>query len=138
MIARALSLPVSGSGTQRADMPTVGIVVVGLRTGRLLYADLRTVREATGPDLPVSVDDPDDLVPRLDAAVRSAVPAGVPVVLAGHPGAVERLCNDGRLLDLVVATVPGHHQHTAPAILRSHALRVLRHRSPADHHAGRR
>ena len=43
-----------------------------------------------------------------------------------------------RLLTLVVATIPGHHEHTAPAILRSHALRVLRRRSPTDHQVGRR
>jgi len=87
-------------------------------------------------------DDPADpageLVRRLVVAVDATVPPEVPLVLAGHPRRVDRVCADGQLLDRVVASVPGHHEHTAPAILRVHALRALRRRVPVDHEVGRR
>ena len=123
------------------ETPLVAIVLVGQRTGRVLLAGPRTVREATAPDLPLRISRSEtthDLVDRLVAALGTAVPASVPVVLAGHPPSVDRASADARLLTLVVATIPGHHEHTAPAILRSHALRVLRRRSPTDHQVGRR
>lgn len=123
------------------DTTLAAVVIVGQRTGRVVLAGARTVREVTGPDLPVRVDHPDDtseLVDRLVAALATAVPPHVPVVLTGHPRVVDRACADQRLLRYVTATIPGHHEHTAPAILRSHALRVLRRRTPTDHEVGRR
>jgi hypothetical protein len=123
------------------DTTLAAVVIVGQRTGRVVLAGARTVREVTGPDLPVRVEQPFDtfeLVDRLVAALHLAVPADVPVVLAGHPRAVDRACADRRLLDRVTATIPGHHEHTAPTILRAHALRVLRRRAPIDHEVGRR
>jgi hypothetical protein len=127
----------------RAAEPLVAILVIGHWTGRILLADARTVREATGPDLPVRLtptrDRPagrrpgpeavDEIVDRLTAAAREVVPPRVPLVLAGHPRAVDRAAGDERLLPRLAATIPGHHEHTAPAVLRSHALRVLRRRS---------
>lgn len=136
--ARTLPRPAGDPAAAVAVVPTAAILVVGLRTGRLLLADPRTVREVTGDGLPVRSDDRAELVRRTAAAVRAALPPGVPLVVAGHPRAVDRLAADGSLLDLVAATVPGHHEHTSPAILRSHALRVLRRRPPVDHHVGRR
>jgi len=140
-----------GPAADRVFEPLVAILVIGHWTGRILLADARTVREATGPDLPVRLtptrDRPagrrpgpaavDEIVDRLVAAARDAVPAKVPIVLAGHPRAVDRAAGDERLLPHLVATIPGHHEHTAPAILRSHALRVLRRRARTDHAVGR-
>lgn len=123
------------------DPPLAAVVIVGQRTGRVVLAGTRTVREVTGPDLPVRVDHPPDtseLVDRLVASLATAVPPEIPVVLAGHPRVVDRVCTDRRLLERVTATIPGHHEHTAPAILRAHALRVLRRRTPTDHEVGRR
>lgn len=123
------------------DATLAAVIIVGQRTGRLVLADARTVREVTGPDLPVRVEHPDhtpELVDRIVAAVAAAVAPDVPVVLAGHPRVVDRVCTDPRVLERVTATIPGHHEHTAPAILRSHALRVLRRRTPTDHEVGRR
>ena len=138
---RAAASLATATDVRTPEPPLVAIVLVGQRTGRVLLAGPRTVREATGPDLPLRIERSeatDDLVARLGAAVDGAVPESVPVVLAGHPRAVDRAAADSRLLTRVMATLPGHHEHTAPAILRSHALRMLRRRAPIDHHVGRR
>lgn len=139
--------------TRRAsDPPLVAIVVVGRLTGRILLAGARSLREATGTDLPLRVDagrggrdhsrprpvPTDELLHRVVDAVQATVPADLPLVVAGDPRSVDRLWTDGRLLDRLVAAVPGHHEHTAPTILRSHALRALRRRHPVDHEVGRR
>jgi hypothetical protein len=127
------------------DTTLAAVVIVGQRTGRVVLAGARTVREVTGPDLPMRVDHRDptadptpELVDRLVAALATAVPLDVPVVLTGHPRVVDRACTDQRMLERVTATIPGHHEHTAPAILRAHALRILRRRIPTDHEVGRR
>lgn len=138
---RPVSSPPAASTSARR---LAAVVVVGHRTGRVLLVDTDTVREARGPDLPVRLTpsrvhpagrrpdavSTDELIDRLTAAVGEVVPPGVPLVLAGRPPAVDRVRADGRLIDHVVAALPGNHEHTAPAILRSHALRLLRRRRP--------